>query len=99
METFIQLVLKGKTVVGMPQSLHYNNKDYERSDAEDWMARVKEEVGEELAREKIILTWRQQNSFVKGQELYSLLDNRKVLQKKKFPLAYVNNVLNVFDIK
>ena len=76
METFIQLVLKGKTVVGLPQSLHYNNKDYERSDAEDWMARVKEEVGEELAREKIILTWRQQNSFIKGQELYPLLNNR-----------------------
>ena len=51
MKTFIQLVLKGKTVVGMPQSLHYNNKDYERTDAEDWMARVREEVGEELARD------------------------------------------------
>ena len=76
MKTFIQLVLKGKTVVGMPQSLHYNNKDYERTDAEDWMARVKEEVGEEVAREKMILTWRQENSFVNGQKLYSLLDNR-----------------------
>ena len=76
METFIQLVLKGKTVVGMPQSLHYNNKDYERTDAENWMARVREEVGEELAREKIILTWRQQNSFINAQKLYPLLDNR-----------------------
>ena len=76
METFIQLVKKGKTVVSMPQSLHYNNKDYERTDAEDWMARVKEEVGEEVAREKMILTWRQQNSFIDGQRLYPLLDNR-----------------------
>ena len=73
---FIQLVLKGKTVVGMPQSLHYNNKDYERSDAEDWMARVREEVGEEVAREKMILTWRQQDSLVNGQRLYPLLNNR-----------------------
>ena len=80
METFIQLVLKGKTVVGMPQSLHYNNKDYERTDAEDWMARVREEVGEELAREKIILTWRQQNSFINAQKLYPLLDNRYTVQ-------------------
>ena len=85
METFIQLVLKGRTVVGLPQSLHYNNKDYERTDAEDWMARVREEVGEELAREKIILTWRQQNSFIRGKTLYPLLDNRKVLQKTIFP--------------
>ena len=76
MEAFIQLVLMGKTVVGMPQSLHYNNKDNERSDAENWMARVKEEVGEELAREKMILTWRQENSFINGQTLYPLLDNR-----------------------
>ena len=83
MRTFIELVLKGKTVVGLPQSLHYNNKDYERSDAEDWMARVKEEVGEELAREMIILTWRQQNSFIKGQKLYPLLDNRYINHVKK----------------
>ena len=76
MESFIQLVLKGRTVVGMPQSLHYNNKEYERKDAEDWMARVKEQVGEDLAREKMILTWRQENSFIDGQRLYPLLDNR-----------------------
>ena len=69
-------MLKGKTVVGMPQSLHYNNKDYERSDAENWMAMVKEKVGEELAREKMILTWRQQNSFLDGQKLYPLVENR-----------------------
>ena len=68
--------MKEKTVIGMPQSLHYNNKDYERSDAENWMARVREKVGVELAREKMILTWRQQNSFIKGQRLYPLLDNR-----------------------
>ena len=79
METFIQLVLKGRTVVGMPQSLHYNNKEYERKDAEDWMARVKEQVGEELAREKMILTWRQVNSFNNAQKLYPLLDNRYVV--------------------
>ena len=82
METFIQLVLKGKTVVGLPQSLHYNNKDYERSDAEDWMARVKEKVGEKLAREKMVLSWRQENSFSNGQKLYPLLDNRSEYTEK-----------------
>ena len=40
------------------------------------MARVKEEVGEEVAREKMILTWRQENSFIAGQKLYPLVDNR-----------------------
>ena len=88
MRTFIQLALKGKTVVGLPQSLHYNNEDYERTDAEDWMVRVREEVGEELAREKIILTWRQQDSFTNGQKLYPLLDNRSYRRR-------VNNIYNV----
>ena len=60
----------------MPQSLHYINKEYERKDAEDWMVRVKEEVGEELAREKMILTWRQENSFIDAEKLYPLLNNR-----------------------
>ena len=91
METFIQLVLKGKTVVGMPQSLHYNNKDYERTDAENWMARVREEVGEELAREKIILTWRQQNSFINAQKLYPLLDNRQTVLEHR-----INILLQIF---
>ena len=76
MVSFIQLVLKGRTVVSLPQSLHYSNKEHERSDAEDWMARVKEKVGEKLAREKMILSWRQENSFNNGQKLYPLLDNR-----------------------
>ena len=44
------------------------------------MARVKEEVGEKVAREKIILTWRQENSFINAQKLYPLLDNRYTIQ-------------------
>ena len=87
MEAFIQLALKGRTVVGMPQSLHYINKAYERKDAEDWMVRVKEEVGEELAREKMILTWRQENSFIDAEKLYPLLNNRylEILVTARFP--------------
>ena len=98
METFIQLVLKGKTVVGMPQSLHYNNKEYERSDAEDWMVRVREKVGEELAREKMILTWRQQNSLINGQRLYPLLDNRLEYTKTKLPRSscLIQNIFSDF---
>ena len=76
MRTFTQLVQKGRTVVGMPQSLHYNNKELEQSDARDWMDSVQQEVGEKLAREKMILTWRQKDSFDKSKALYPLLDNR-----------------------
>ena len=47
MRTFIQLVQKGRTVIGMPQSLHYKNKELERSDAEDWMGQIREEVGDD----------------------------------------------------
>jgi len=78
MRSFTQLVLKGKTVIGMPQSLHYHNQSLELSDAADWMANVTQEVGEKLAKEKIVLTWRQRNSFAQGKSIYNLLDNRLV---------------------
>ena len=76
MRTFIQLVEKGRTVIGMPQSLHYNNKELERSDAQHWMDNVRQAVGATVSREKMILTWRQRNSFKAGRSLYHLLDNR-----------------------
>ena len=76
MRTFIQLVEKGRTVIGMPQSLHYNNKELERSDAQHWMDSVRQAVGESEARQRMVLTWRQSDSFLAGQSLYPLLDNR-----------------------
>ena len=76
MRTFIQLVQKGRTVIGMPQSLHYNNKELELSDAQQWMDSVRQAVGESEARQRMVLTWRQSDSFLAGQSLYPLLDNR-----------------------
>ena len=76
MRTFIQLVQKGRTVIGMPQSLHYKNKELERSDAEDWNEHIREEVGVEVAGEKMVLTWRQKDSFNTSKSLYPSLDNR-----------------------
>ena len=76
MRTFIQLVEKGRTVIGMPQSLHYNNKELERSDAQHWMDSVRQAVGESEARQRMVLTWRQTDSLQAGSSLYPLLDNR-----------------------
>ena len=76
MRTFIQLVEKGRTVIGMPQSLHYNNKELELSDAQHWMDSVRQAVGESEARQRMVLTWRQTDSLQAGSSLYPLLDNR-----------------------
>ena len=60
----------------MPQSFHYVNKKLELSDAQHWMEEVRQEVGESEARQRMVLTWRQSDSFLAGQSLYPLLDNR-----------------------
>ena len=60
----------------MPQSFHYNNKELELSDAQQWMEEVRQAVGESEARQRMVLTWRQSDSFLTGQSLYPLLDNR-----------------------
>ena len=78
MRTFIQLIKKGKTVIGMPQSFHYQNKEYEKDDAKTWMEDVAAEANEEESKAKIILTWRQPDSFEKGSALYPKVDNRLV---------------------
>ena len=40
------------------------------------MDNVRQAVGATVSREKMILTWRQRNSFKAGRSLYHLLDNR-----------------------
>ena len=60
----------------MPQSFHYVNKELELSDAQEWMEEVRQLVGESEARQRMVLTWRQSDSFLTGQSLYPLLDNR-----------------------
>ena len=78
MRSFIQLAKKGKTVIGMPQSFHYLNKMYETQDADEWMEAVAAEYEEEQSRTRMILTWRQQDSYERASTLYPLVDNRLV---------------------
>ena len=40
------------------------------------MEEVRQAVGESEARQRMVLTWRQSDSFLAGQSLYPLLDNR-----------------------
>jgi exopolysaccharide biosynthesis predicted pyruvyltransferase EpsI len=78
MMSFIKLMEKGKTIIGMPQSLHYMNKKYEVSEAKEWMEATAADANKEKSKEKLILSWRQYDSFHKGSSLYPLLDNRLV---------------------
>ena len=65
-------------LVGMPQSIKYNNKTYETNDASIWMETLRNETEEDILKSKVILSWRQEDSFQKGQNLYPLIDNRLV---------------------
>ena len=69
------LANKGKIVIGFPQSIHYNNKNLQTQDAEMFMGNLSD-IKREGAKENIILTWRQENSFTLAKELYPLARNR-----------------------
>ena len=78
MRSFIQLVNKGKTVISLPQSFHYVDKQLEVDDAAQWMKAIAEETNYSDVKDKMVVTWRQHQSYDKGASLYPLLDNRLV---------------------
>jgi len=78
MRSFIQLAKKNKTVIGMQQSFHYVNQKYETEDASRWMEAIANEYTEEQSKKKMILTWRQNDSYNKASSLYPLVDSRLV---------------------
>ena len=74
-QSIATLAKKGKIVIGFPQSIHYNNKNLQTQDAEMFMGNLSD-IEREGAKENIILTWRQENSFELSKELYPLVRNR-----------------------
>ena len=60
----------------MPQSLHYNNQLMALEDALTWMKNVSTNFHKQESLQKIVLTWRQENSFQKASDLYPFVDNR-----------------------
>merc|ERR1719300_18903 len=76
--SFIQLAKKGRTIIGMPQSLHYNNQLMALEDALTWMKNVSTNFHKQESLQKIVLTWRQENSFQKASDLYPFIDNRLI---------------------
>ena len=60
----------------MTQSMHYNNKVMSLDDATTWMRNVSRVLPKGEAEQKIVLTWRQENSYQQAQALYPLVDNR-----------------------
>ena len=68
------LAKKGKTVIGFPQSIHYNDKDLQTRDAKMFMEKFSDFHGD--LKKNVILTWRQKNSFELAKEIYPLVDNR-----------------------
>merc|ERR1719206_548906 len=97
MRSFIQLAKKGKTVMGMPQSFHYVNKKYEAEDATEWMKTIAAEYKEEQSKTKMILTWRQNDSYEIASSLYPLVDNRLVLDSDQETMGLSFDMVDWWD--
>lgn len=85
-ESFGQILRAGYTFVGMPQSLYYKKDDVAASDT----ATIKKEIAGALGKEasyldteegrkeagaRVVLTWREQASLEKAQQLYPFATN------------------------
>ena len=59
MQIFTELAKKGKTVIGMTQSINYKTNSSAFKRAQTWMNEISEGLSEEESKKKIIPTWRQ----------------------------------------
>ena len=63
LESLVEIAKRGKKVLGMPQSLFYNDKREELSDANNFKSNSEKALDSQAAFERIVLTWRQIDSF------------------------------------
>ena len=59
MKVFTEYAKKGKTIIGMTQSIHYRNNQTGFKKGESWMNEISEGLSAEESKKRIILTWRQ----------------------------------------
>ena len=48
-----------------------------------WMDNIAKEASIDKSKSQMILTWRQNDSFVKAKSLYGLVDNRLIFEVKR----------------
>ena len=77
-KSFLPMLQKNMTIIGMPQSLHYNNNDLKQKEAENLKKIIEQTIGTVQSKHQIILTWRQENSYNEALHLYPFVDNRLV---------------------
>jgi len=87
-KTFKDLLAQGFTVIGMPQSLHYESKDLEKQDVQVMKENIaaglglsspsalNKNPGKKESQSRLIFTWREEESFEKAKKLYPFADNR-----------------------
>lgn len=102
MRTFRDLLKNNFTVVGFPQSLHFGNLKNLDNDVALLRQMIKESgVSMEVAKERIILTWRQQNSYDTAMDNYGFVQNLLVpdiafqvgplLDQDRYPTSLMND--------
>ena len=106
MHTFGNLLKNGFTVVGFPQSMHFADLAHLDEDSELLKKEIeKSGVGMEDAKKRIILTWRQKNSYETALKKYGFVQNFLVpdiafqvgplLEQDRYP----NSLVNSYDMK
>jgi exopolysaccharide biosynthesis predicted pyruvyltransferase EpsI len=80
--TFYSLLERNITILQMPQSLYYSPEaislGLDIKEADIIKHAIESTVGLSRGKTKVILTWREESSFFRAQELYPFVDNRLI---------------------
>ena len=72
-QAITDLAEKGWIVIGLPQSLHYNDNSRGEKESEEWRRAMSNKSL--LPKDKIHLTWRQLDSYNRSRSLYPFVSN------------------------
>lgn len=109
MKSFVDLLHYGFTIVGMPQSMYYRNATIRTQHADMLKRNIMEGLqltelesskNLHLVRSKVILTWREQESYKQARKLYPFATNKLVpdiaFQLGPFePIRTENNMVDI----
>jgi len=75
LDSIVTMLNAGMTVVGMPQSYYYGIEATALADATRLSAKIYATVGYGVGKKKVLLAWRQLDSYQKAMEIYPFLTN------------------------
>jgi exopolysaccharide biosynthesis predicted pyruvyltransferase EpsI len=86
-QSFVELLQAGLTIVGMPQSLFYSDDNSRKTETEKFRQNIQNGLklteldspkSRKITKEKLIFTWREVESYEQAQKLYPFATNQLV---------------------